>query len=78
MDDPGAELLTFEDVLYVSNGLVPICEYRGRRFGVPFRLMEPGSTIRVPGDRGRIVMARAVASWMGLSLDEPPTAEPST
>jgi hypothetical protein len=53
--------VTFEDVLYVSDGLVPIVEYQGKRFGLPFRLMEPGTSIRLVGDRGRVVMARVVA-----------------
>ena len=64
--DAGAELVRLEDVLYISNGLVPICEYEGRRFGVPFRVFEPGSTIHVPGDRGRLVLTRAVAEWLEL------------
>ena len=65
MDDPNGTV-TFEDVLYVSDGLVPIVEYRGKRFGLPFRLMEPGTSIRSVGDRGRVVMARVVAEWMEL------------
>ena len=64
--DAGAELVRLEDVLFISNGLVPICEYKGRRFGVPFRVLEPGSTIHVPGDRGTLVLARAVADWLEL------------
>jgi hypothetical protein len=66
MGDPGAEWVTLEDVLYISDGLVPICEYKGFRFGVPFRVLEPGSTIREPGDRGKLVLARAVAEWLNL------------
>jgi hypothetical protein len=71
MDDPGGTM-TLEDVLYVSDGLVPVVEYQGRRFGFPCRLMEPGTSIRSPGDLGRVVMARVVARWMGL-LDSPPS-----
>jgi hypothetical protein len=66
MNDPGAELVALEDVLFVSDGLVPICEYKGVRFGVPFRVLEPGSTIHEPGDRGRLVLARSVAEWLRL------------
>lgn len=73
MGDPGAELVALEDVLFISNGLVPICEYKGRRFGVPFRVLEPGSTIHKPGDRGTLVLSRAVAEW--LSLLSPSTVE---
>jgi hypothetical protein len=65
MDDPNGTV-TFEDVLYVSDGLVPIVEYQCKRFGMPFRLMEPGTSIRSVGDRGRVVMARVVAEWMEL------------
>ena len=66
MSDAGAEMVQLEDVLFISNGLVPICEYKGRRFGIPFRVLEPGSTIHAPGDRGRLVLARAVAEWLEL------------
>jgi hypothetical protein len=66
MNGPGAVLVALEDVLFVSNGLVPICQYRGVRFGVPFWMLEPGSTIHVPGDRGRLVLARSVAEWLQL------------
>ena len=66
MHDPGAELVAFEDVLFISDGLVPICEYKGLRYGIPFRVMEHGSTIHAPGDRGRLVLARAVAEWLKM------------
>ena len=71
MDDRGTELVVLEDVLFVSDGLVPIREYKGRRFGVPFvglpfRVLEPGSTIHEPGDRGTLVLKRAVAEWLEL------------
>jgi len=66
MNDPGAELVALENVLYISNGLVPICEYKSRRFGVPFGVLEPGSTIHAPGDRGKLVLSRAVAEWLQL------------
>jgi hypothetical protein len=69
MNDPDGTV-TFEDVLYVTDGLLPIVEYQGKRVTIPFRLMEPGTSIRAPGDRGRVVVARIVARWMGL-LDEP-------
>jgi hypothetical protein len=65
MDDPNGNV-TFEDVLYVSDGLIPVVEYQGRRFGLPYRLMEPGTSIRAVGDRGRVVLAHVVAEWMGL------------
>jgi len=71
MNDPDGTM-AFEDVLYVSDGLMPVVEYQGRRFAVPYRLMEPGTSIRSPGDRGRVVMARIVAKWMGL-LESPPS-----
>ena len=66
MDGQDAEVLTLDNVLYVSNGLVPIVEYRGVRFGIPFHLMEPGTDIRKPGDHGTVVLKRVVAEWMGL------------
>ena len=69
MNDPDGTV-TLEDVLYVTNGLLPIVEYQGKRLTIPFRLMEPGTSIREPGDRGRVVLARIVARWMGL-LDAP-------
>ena len=66
MSDAGTDLVKLEDVLFISDGLVPICEYKGRRFGVPFRVLEPGSTIHEPGDRGTLVLSRAVAEWLEL------------
>ena len=66
MDGQDTDILTLEDALYVSDGLVPIIEYRGLRFGVPFHLMEPGTDIRKPGDRGTVVLKRVVGEWMGL------------
>jgi hypothetical protein len=66
VDGQDAEVVMLVNVLYVSNGLVPIVEYRGVRFGIPFHLMEPGTDIRRPGDRGTIVLKRVVAEWMGL------------
>ena len=62
----GAELVALEDVLFVSDGPVPICEWQRRRFGVPFRVMENGSTIHAPGDRGRLVLDRTVAERLDL------------
>jgi hypothetical protein len=66
MADSRGEPVIYEDVVLISNGLVPVCEYNGHRFGMPYRLMEPGTTIRMPGDRGRLIVARAVVDWMGL------------
>jgi hypothetical protein len=62
----GAEVVVFQDVLFMSNGPMPICEYRGERVGVPSRLMEPGTMIRTPGDRGTLVLACAAAESLGL------------
>ena len=64
MTDPGAELVVLEGVLFVSDGLAPICEYRGLRFGVPFRMFGPGTTIKCPGDRGTLVLTRDIAEWL--------------
>ena len=52
MNDPGAELVALDDVFFVSDGLVPIYEHNGVRFGVPFRVFEPGSIIHTPGRPG--------------------------
>ena len=65
MDD-GRETVTLKDVRYVSDGLTPVVEYQGRRFGLSFRLMEPGTSIRNPGDRGAVVLTRVVAELMGF------------
>jgi hypothetical protein len=72
VNDPGTDTVTLEDVLYISDGLVPIVEYKGERFGLPYRLIEPGTNIRNPGDRGTVVLARVVAEWMGLLDRHPP------
>ena len=64
--EPGVEVVTFDNVLFVSDGLSPICEYQGRRFMVSLQLMEPGTSIRAPGDRGTLLLTRAVADWLGM------------
>jgi hypothetical protein len=77
MSGPSTESLTLEDVLFVSNGLVPICEHKGLRFAVPFRMFEPGTTIRRPGERGTLVLARAVAEWWELVSARAPSRTPA-
>jgi hypothetical protein len=62
----GAELVALEDVLFVSDGPVPTCEWQRRRFSVPLRVIENGSTIHAPGDRGRLVLDRTVAERLDL------------
>ena len=64
--DPGVEVVTFDNVLLVGDEVFPICEHQGRRFRVPLQLMAPGTTIRAPGDRGTLLLTRAVAEWLGM------------
>ena len=62
----GAELVALEDVFFVSDGPVPIFEWQRRRFGVPVRVIENGSTLHAPGDWGKLVLALSVAEWLDL------------
>jgi hypothetical protein len=53
-------------VSVVSDGLVLIVDHKGRRFGVPTTEIRPGSTVRKPGDHGRLVISRSTAARLGL------------
>jgi hypothetical protein len=46
MGTADTQFVTLADVPYVSDGLVPICGYKRTRVSLPFRVTEPGSTIR--------------------------------
>jgi hypothetical protein len=59
--------VVLDDVVAVSDGLALICEIGGRRFGVPKDSIQPGSQVRNPGDRGRLVITRALARNLGLA-----------
>jgi hypothetical protein len=49
------ECVSVSDVLAVSNGMVLICKLpNGRRIGVPFDQIGPGSEVRKPGDHGTL------------------------
>jgi hypothetical protein len=63
-----SEIVAFESVEGVSetvNGL--LCRIGARRLEISPRLLEIGSEVRKPGDRGRLVLARWVAESLGLA-----------
>lgn len=44
-----------------------VCRLGAKRFEIPRRLMLEGSQLRVPGDRGRLVVSRSLAQSRGLA-----------
>lgn len=44
-----------------------VCDVDGRRTLVPRAALLPGSALRKPGDRGRLVVPRALAYDLGLA-----------
>jgi hypothetical protein len=54
-------------VLYVSDGLAPILDVRGRRYTVPKHLWQEGTTISAPGDLGTLVLSSGDAQVVGLT-----------
>ena len=64
--DAGAELVSIENALAISDGLALICEVNGRRFGVPLNLISSTSEVKQPGDRGRLVIPERLAFDFGL------------
>ena len=55
-----------DGVTVVSDGLVLIVDHNGRRFGLPRDEIRPGSTVRNPGDHGRLVITREWADRLEL------------
>lgn len=47
-------------------GQAIVCDVAGRRMLVPRAVMLPGSELHKPGDRGRLVVPRALAYDLGL------------
>jgi hypothetical protein len=64
------DLMSVENVLVMSEGLVLICEINGRRFGVPRGRIARSSQMRNLGDRGRLVVPRELAVDLGMLKSE--------
>jgi hypothetical protein len=64
--DREEEDVVIENVAVVANGLTLIVEVDGWRYGVPQHLIRPGSEVRKPGDRGRLVIPRRLAVDLGF------------
>jgi hypothetical protein len=65
----GLKRVEFANVEVISKtGLVLLCRIGSRIVGVPPLLMLPGSEIRLPGDRGRLVLPLDLAKNLGLVL----------
>ena len=60
------ELVSIEEVVAISEGLALICEVGGRRVSVPCSQIDPASDVQRPGDRGRLVIPRWLATNLGL------------
>jgi hypothetical protein len=58
--------VVLEGVSVVSDGLVLVVDHDGRRFGLPMTEIRRGSTVRNPGDRGRLIISRESADRLGL------------
>jgi hypothetical protein len=62
-----ADVAVVEDVEVVGEtDLTLMCRIRGRRVMVPRLQIDPRSTVRRTGDRGRLVVPRWLADDLGL------------
>ena len=61
------DAVEFKDVEVVATTYFTLrCLVGGRFVGVPFPKMLPGTDIARRGDRGRLILPRDVAEWLGL------------
>ena len=58
--------LPFDDVEVTSDGVILSCRVEKQVVWVPLRRMLPGTTIARTGDRGRLVLSRAMTIALGL------------
>lgn len=66
-ESPFSDLVRVAHVRAVSNGLALICELPDRqRIGVPLHLIDKTSEVRAPGDQGTLVIAKWLATDLGL------------
>ena len=64
------DLIEIEDVEALSHDRVLICDVHGVRVAVPGCYIEPGSEVRRPGDRGKLVLSAWLARKLGLVASE--------
>lgn len=60
------DLIEFENVEALSHCKVLICDVDGVRIDIPGWYIEPGSEVRRPGDRGKLVLSAWLAKKLGL------------
>ena len=72
------DLIEIEDVEALSHDRVLICDVRGVRVAVPGWYIEPGSEVRRPGDRGKLVLSAWLARKLGLLATEVGAWHPDT
>ena len=64
----GSDRVEFADVEAIAHrGLLLKCCVGEKRVRVPLLRMLPGTTVVLVGDRGRLVLSRAVAIDLGLA-----------
>ena len=64
----GSDRVEFADVEVIGyRGLLLKCRVGKRSVRVPLLRMLPGTTVALVGDRGRLVLSRAVALDLGLA-----------
>ena len=64
------DLIEIENVEALSHHHVLICDVDGVRVAVPGWYIEPGSEVRRPGDRGKLVLSVWLARKLGLVASE--------
>lgn len=72
------ELIEIENVEALSHDRVLICNVQGVRVAVPGWYIEPGSEVRRPGDRGKLVLSAWLARKLGLVASEVGVWHPHT
>jgi len=64
----GSDRVEFADVEVIAHrGLLLKCRVGEKTVRVPLQRMLPGTTVVLVGDRGRLVLSRAVAIDLGLA-----------
>jgi hypothetical protein len=72
------DLIEIENVEALSHDRVLICDVQGVRIAVPGWYIEPGSEVRRPGDRGKLVLSAWLARKLGLVASEVGVWHPHT
>jgi hypothetical protein len=69
------ETIEFADVEVLDESVAALlCRIAARRVAVPSLLLQPGTTVRQPGDHGTLVIPRWLGIGLGLVWPFPKTA----